>query len=122
FEKDFWETEDDVELDSVLQILRVGGHYSTNSSLGGVSAALHMMGLESVGEYDINGSQYLYRRRTATMLDWRRLRTALAASIRVFQELMIDDANVLCFGSGAAPARGIHELLESSPAILAPFA
>ncbi|APA68701.1 hypothetical protein [Janthinobacterium sp. 1_2014MBL_MicDiv] len=122
FEKDFWETEDEVELSDVLAMLRVGGHYSTNASLGLLIPILSLVGLDYVDTQIINGNQYLFKRRTATLMTWPNLRLALDESLRVVQELICEETSSLYYGLQAFNSAAINiELRANQAAILQPF-
>jgi hypothetical protein len=97
FEKDFWETSADIDLSSVLSLLRVGGHYSTNASLGVLTGVLPLVGLDFVDSYHINGDQYLYRRRTTTRLAWDDLSSAIDEGIRIVRGLMAGEESPLSY-------------------------
>ena len=122
FEKDFWESEDVIDLSDVLAILRVGGHYSTNASLGNFSSALSLVGLDFVDSYQINGDQFLYRRRTATRLNWNDLNTALDEGVQVVKDLIADDTNALSYDGPYDPVAIGAELTLRRAAMLQPFA
>lgn len=121
FEKDFWETADDVDLGDVLAILRVGGHYSTNASIGMLIPALRLVGLDYVNTYQVNGDQFLFQRRTATRLTWATLKIALAASQQVVFNLIQDDTNALSYDGPYNDAAIGAELTNRQAAILQPF-
>lgn len=121
FEKDFWETADDVDLGDVLAMLRVGGHYSTNASLGMLIPALRLVGLDHVNTYQVNGDQFLFQRRTATRLTWATLRIALEASQQVIFNLIEDDTNALSYDGPFNDAAIGAELINRRAAILQPF-
>lgn len=122
FEKDFWETEDEVELSDVLAMLRVGGHYSTNASLGLLIPVLSLVGLDYVDTQTINGNQYLFKRRTATLMTWPNLRLALADSLRVVQDLICEETSTLYYGLPSFNSAAIStELRANQAAILEPF-
>jgi hypothetical protein len=99
FEKDFWETADDVELDGVLKILRIGGHYSTNANMGQLKTALELMGLDYVNSWLINGHQHLYLRVTDTGLSWDNVKAATEHGVQVIQEMMVNEDSALYYGA-----------------------
>lgn len=121
FEKDFWETADEIDLATVLAMLRVGGHYSTNASLGMLMPALPLVGLEYVNTYQVNGDQFLFRRRTVTRLTWANLKAALTESQQVIYNLISDDTSALYYdGQFNTNAIGA-ELTANQAAMLLPF-
>lgn len=122
FDKDFWETANNVGLDTILAILRVSGHYSTNASIGQLRTALDLVGLRYTGQHDLNGPQYLYQRRAATAVTWAILAAALAASERVIHDLMDTDGSALEALDPGTPQEIAGELLANRAALLAPFA
>lgn len=122
FEKDFWETPDDVDLGDVLAMLRIGGHYSTNASLGMLIPALKLVGLDYVNTYQFNGHQFLFRRRTATRLTWANLSVALTASQQVVYDLIVDKTNALYFVGPHDQVAIAAELTNNQTAMLQPFA
>ncbi len=120
FEKDFWETPDEIDLAEVLAILRVGGHYSTNASLGALSTALPLVGLDYVNRNQINGWQYLYQRSAAMHLTWNNLKAALTGSLRVIQQMIVDDNSALYFDGPHNRQAMANALTQNQAAILLP--
>ena len=56
-----------------------------------------LVGLDYVNNYQVNGHQFLFRRRTATRLTWANLKVALTASQQVVFNLIVDDTNALFY-------------------------
>jgi hypothetical protein len=121
FEKDFWETPDDVDLGDVLAMLRIGGHYSTNASLGILIPAMPLVGLDYVNTYQINGDQSLFRRRTATRLNWNDLGDSLRASRQVVYGLINDEKNALYYDGPQDEVAIGTELTNKKAKMLEPF-
>lgn len=64
FDKDFWETQESVDLKVINSHLRTNGIYTTNSSkVGGLSAFYScLFGLEFRGQAQVNGAQYTFQK------------------------------------------------------------
>lgn len=122
FEKDFWETPDDVDVGDVLRVLRLGGHYSTNASVGSLVVPLSLVGLDFVNSYQFNGDQYLFRRRTVSVRTWANVKAAINASQKVMADLMNEDgALAFDYIDGATRLQIADQLIGQRNAILAPF-
>jgi hypothetical protein len=121
FEKDFWETADEIDLTDVLAMLRVGGHYSTNASLGLFQTALALVGLDYVNSYQFNGDQFLYRRRTATRMTWAQMKLALQGSMGVVYDLLGDDQSALYYDAPGNPQAIAQDLTQAQAAMLQAF-
>ncbi len=90
FEKDFWETEAVVDIETVRLRLRQDGFYSTNASIGVLTSLLKLVGFELKATVDLNGTQWLFRFRK-TGISWTTLWEQVLAAKAEALELIFED-------------------------------